>query len=242
MTFQTFYSTPAFAQISCRRQHLSQYGFVRAVQTSRRDTPGGGRNRCLPPVESASECHFHALRVLDSFHQPLSGFTRRMQCVSVTIAGFPNTSPIMRLALFLPTPGSFNRALKSSGTCPPYSSRSIFIQALMSRALLCNPRPHGFTIASMSSTGASRQCRHIWIFLKQSLDYHIDTRIGTLRRRTDTDQQLHADCSPAYSPHPDILFFRRSITSNASSSFVMFLSLLSALSFTFQFTVCLCNS
>ena len=35
-----------------------------------------------------------------------------------------------------------------------------------------------------------RQCRHIWIFLKQSLDYHIDTRIGTLRRQTDTDQQL----------------------------------------------------
>ena len=29
-----------------------------------------------------------------------------MQCVSVTIAGSPKTSPIIRFALFLPTPGS----------------------------------------------------------------------------------------------------------------------------------------
>ena len=45
-------------------------------------------------------------------------FVRRIQWVSVTIAGFPNTSPIIRFALFLPTPGSFKRASKSSGTFP----------------------------------------------------------------------------------------------------------------------------
>ena len=43
-------------------------------------------------------------------------FVRRMQWVSVTIAGFPKTSPMMRFALFLPTPGSFKSASKSSGT------------------------------------------------------------------------------------------------------------------------------
>ena len=77
-----------------------------------------------------------------------------MQCVSVTIAGLPNTSPMIRFALFLPTPGSFNNLLKSSGTFPPYSSRSIRIQALISLALLF-PSPHGLTISSISSGVAS---------------------------------------------------------------------------------------
>ena len=79
---------------------------------------------------------------------------RRMQCVSVTMAGFPKTSPIIRLALLRPTPGSFNRALKSFGTFPPYTSRSIRMQALISLALLF-PSPQGRTISSISSTGAS---------------------------------------------------------------------------------------
>ena len=79
--------------------------------------------------------------------------TSLIQCVSVTIAGFPKTSPIMRFALFLPTPGSFSSSSKSSGTFPSYFSLSIFIQALISFALLC-PSPHGFTISSISSTEA----------------------------------------------------------------------------------------
>ena len=41
-----------------------------------------------------------------------------------------------------------------SGTFPWYFSFSIFMQAEMSRALLC-PSPHGFTIRSISSTSAS---------------------------------------------------------------------------------------
>ena len=81
-------------------------------------------------------------------------FVRRMQCVSVTIAGFLKTSPMIRFALFLPTPGSFKIASKSHGTLPSYSSRSIFMHALISRALLF-PRPHGLTIASISSGVAS---------------------------------------------------------------------------------------
>ena len=78
---------------------------------------------------------------------------RRMQWVSVTMAGLPNTSPIMRLALFLPTPGSFSNLSKSSGTCPSYST-SIFIHLCMSLALLF-PSPQGFTISSISSGDAS---------------------------------------------------------------------------------------
>ncbi len=80
-------------------------------------------------------------------------FVSRIQCVSVTIAGLPNTSPMMRFALFLPTPGSFNSVLNSSGTLQSNSSRSIFIQALMSLALL-RPSPHGLTMRSISSTSA----------------------------------------------------------------------------------------
>ena len=39
--------------------------------------------------------------------------------VSVTIAGSPKTSPIIRLALFRPTPGNFRMASKSFGILPP---------------------------------------------------------------------------------------------------------------------------
>ena len=90
-------------------------------------------------------------------------FTSRIQCVSVTIAGFPNTSPMIRFALFLPTPGSFISASKSSCTFPSYSSRIIFIQPLISRALLL-PRPHGRTIFSISSTSASAKASTVGYF------------------------------------------------------------------------------
>ena len=43
-------------------------------------------------------------------------FVKRMQCVSVTIAGSPNTSPIIRFALFLPTPGSARSSSKDANS------------------------------------------------------------------------------------------------------------------------------
>ena len=46
----------------------------------------------------------------------------RIQCVSVTTAGLPYTSPSTRLAVLRPTPGSFSRSSMLSGTLPPNSS------------------------------------------------------------------------------------------------------------------------
>ena len=46
----------------------------------------------------------------------------RMQCVSVTIAGLPKTSPMIRLALLRPTPGSFKSASKVVGMLSSYCS------------------------------------------------------------------------------------------------------------------------
>lgn len=97
--------------------------------------------------------HLYFLRFLDSIYQT-DPVTESDAMRIVTIAGLPNTSPMIRFALFLPTPGSFNNLLKSSGTFPPYSSRSIRIQALISLALLF-PSPHGLTISSISSGVAS---------------------------------------------------------------------------------------
>ena len=109
--------------------------------------PGPGR------ADIPSVIHQTMAEVAAFLRRPIR-FTRRMQWVSVTIAGLPNTSPMIRLALFLPTPGRDSSASKSSGTRPSYRSTSIFMQALMSRALL-RPSPQGFTISSISSTGAA---------------------------------------------------------------------------------------
>ena len=79
---------------------------------------------------------------------------RRIQCVSVTIAGFPKTSPMIRFALLRPTPGSFRSSSKVVGTLSAYCSCRIRIQALISRALLL-PSPHGRTIVSISSGSAA---------------------------------------------------------------------------------------
>ena len=86
-----------------------------------------------------------------------------MQCVSVTIAGFPNTSPMTRFALFLPTPGSESSSSKSSGTMSLYFSCRTFMQREMSRALL-GPRPQGLTISSISSTGAAARAATVGNF------------------------------------------------------------------------------
>ena len=101
---------------------------------------GGDRSRCLLPAEPASivpfPFFFGSLMLSTS---PIR-FTRRIQWVSVTMAGFPNTSPMIRLALFLPTPGRARSASKSSGTFPLYFSWRIFIQALISRPCSCRVR------------------------------------------------------------------------------------------------------
>ena len=149
--------------------------------------------------------------------------------MSVTIAGFPKTSPMIRFALFLPTPGSFKRASKSSGTFPPYCSHKIFIHALISRALLF-PSPHGLTISSISSTGASASA-----FTSGNFSYNFSTTIFTLAsvhcaaKRTLT-RSFHAWSYSRLHPASGYSFFRRSITSLASSFFLM-VSLTSLLSY-----------
>ena len=90
-------------------------------------------------------------------------FTRRIQWVSVTIAGFPNTSPMTRLALFLPTPGRLRIDLKSVGILPLYSSLKTFIHLLISLALLF-PRPQGRTISSISATSAAASASTVGYF------------------------------------------------------------------------------
>ena len=64
--------------------------------------------------------HFDFFRVFYIHLQAQFCLHRRMQCVSVTIAGFSKTSPIIRFALFRPTPGNFNNSSKSSGTLQSY--------------------------------------------------------------------------------------------------------------------------
>ena len=122
--------------------------------------------------------HLHFFRVLYSIYEPIR-LQRRMQCVSVTMAGLPYTSPIIRLALFLPTPGSFSRSVILSGTRLPKSSRSILMQALISRALLF-PRPHGRTISSMSETSASARASMEGYFFEQIHHDYIYAGISAL--------------------------------------------------------------
>ena len=99
-------------------QQCSQSGFVLALHTA---LPWYTR-RWQKSLPSSGGTNFQ--RAISTFFGSLMlstnpiRFTRRIQWVSVTMAGFPNTSPMIRLALFLPTPGSFKRALKSSGTFP----------------------------------------------------------------------------------------------------------------------------
>ena len=70
------------------------------------------------------------------------------------MAGLPNTSPMIRLALLRPTPGSASSSSKVVGTWQLYLSRSMRMQAEISRALEC-PSPQGLTMASMSSGSAA---------------------------------------------------------------------------------------
>ena len=128
---------------------------------------------------------------------------------------------MIRFALFLPTPGSFKRESKSSGTFPPYCSHKIFIHALISRALLF-PSPHGLTISSISSTGASASA-----FTSGNFSYNFSTTIFTLAsvhcaaRRTLT-RSFHAWSYSRLHPASGYSFFRRSIISNARCFFVIY--------------------
>ena len=142
--FPLFFQTPFLAHRSDTQQ-CSQSGFVLALQTA---LPWNTRRwqKSLPSFGGIS--FQRAISTFLGSFMPSTNpirFTRRMQWVSVTMAGFPNTSPMIRLALLRPTPGSFNRSSKVSGTCPPYCSFKIRIQALISLALL-RPRPQGLDV------------------------------------------------------------------------------------------------
>ena len=135
------------------RQHFSHSGF-RALQTARpcitkrwhRSLPSSGGTIFQSAISTFCGSLMPSTRPI-LLH-------RRMQWVSVTMAGLPNTSPMMRFALLRPTPGSASSSSKVVGTLQSYLSRSIRIQAEMSRALL-RPSPQGLTMASMSSGSAS---------------------------------------------------------------------------------------
>ena len=62
----------------------------------------------------------------------------RIKWVSVTTAGFPYTSPKIKLAVFLPTPGRERRSSILSGTIPLNSSFSFLHIAKISRAFVLN--------------------------------------------------------------------------------------------------------
>ena len=98
--------------IYCRRALSGQYRCLC------HDTQGDGRNHCPPPGGMIFQRAISTF--LGSFipsTRPIR-LTRRIQWVSVTMAGFPKTSPMIRLALLRPTPGSFKRRSKSSGLFP----------------------------------------------------------------------------------------------------------------------------
>ena len=88
-----FYSTPFFFSQNSARQHLSQYGFVRAVQTARPCSyKSVAEIIALFRRDDLPESHLHFFGSLIPSTRPIR-FVRRIQWVSVTIAGFRNTSP-----------------------------------------------------------------------------------------------------------------------------------------------------
>ena len=74
---------------------------------------------------------------------------------------------MIRLALFLPTPGRLRIDLKSVGILPLYSSLKTFIHLLISLALLF-PRPQGRTISSISATSAAASASTVGYFLNNA--------------------------------------------------------------------------
>ena len=112
----------------------------------------------------------------------------RMQCVSVTIAGLPKTSPMIRLALLRPTPGSF----KSASKC-----RDVVIILFMKDSHTCTDVP-GFASAKSTRPDdlldllrlCSRQRCHIRILRIKLLYNYVNSCICTLRCKTDTHKQF----------------------------------------------------
>ena len=123
------------------------------------------------------ERHLHLLRFLDAVHK--ADLVAQADAVGVgDDGGLPNTSPMIRFALLRPTPGSASSSSKVVGTLQSYLSRSIRIQAEMSRALL-RPSPQGLTMASMSSGSAPASAATDGYFANRSC-----TTIFTRRRYT----------------------------------------------------------
>ena len=122
----------AYRQTSFRQQR--SHSGLRALQTARPCMT----NRWHRSLPSSGGMIFHS--AISTFCGSLMPSTRpillhrRMQWVSVTMAGLPNTSPMIRFALFRPTPGSASSSSKVVGTLQSYRSRSIRIQAEISRA------------------------------------------------------------------------------------------------------------
>ena len=75
---------------------------------------------------------------------------------------------MIRLALFLPTPGRLKIDLKSVGMLQSYSSLKTFMHLLISLALLF-PSPHGRTISSISATSAAANASTVGYFSNNPL-------------------------------------------------------------------------
>ena len=129
----------------------------------------------------------------------------RMQWVSVTMAGMPNTSPMTQVGTLRPTPGSSSRASKSSGTLQSYLSRSIRIQALISRALL-RPSPQGRTISSISSGSAAAKAATFGIWQTDPVPQRSRGHRCTVRQGALPPAAARRARNPAYSPKAGILF------------------------------------
>ena len=95
------------------------------------------------------ECHLHLLRILAVMHEP----DAVAQPDAVRIRHNRRLFEYIahnQVRTFPSHARELQKCVKSSGTWLWYSSRSMRMQALMSRALLF-PRPHGRTISSISS-------------------------------------------------------------------------------------------
>ena len=86
---------------------------MRAVHTARPWSTSRWQKPLPPQADDLPQLPLDLGRLLDVVHQPMR-LHSRMQWVSVTMAGLPNTSPMIRFALLRPTPGRASSALKSS--------------------------------------------------------------------------------------------------------------------------------
>ena len=102
----------------------------------------------------------------------------RIKWVSVTTAGFPYTSPKIKLAVFLPTPGRERRSSILSGTIPLNSSFSF--SHCKNIACLCFKQTAGTNIFCNFFFRAVNKIVYCWKTFKQCRRYHIHSGIRTL--------------------------------------------------------------